>query len=82
VSNRHHSFEFRVSLVRPRSVARNKRSRVGVDAVINRSRHLLPLDEVTERLRLTGRAYVGVCSIPLAKIIGSVDRAGFRGEKS
>jgi hypothetical protein len=42
---------------------------------MNRSRHLLPLGEVTERLRLTGRAYLGVCSIPLAKIIGSVDRA-------
>ena len=42
---------------------------------MNRSRHLLPLGEVTERLRLTGRAYVGVCSIRLAKIIGSVDRA-------
>jgi hypothetical protein len=42
---------------------------------VNRSRYLLPLGEVTERLRLTGRAYVGVRSIPLAKIIGSVDRA-------
>ncbi len=42
---------------------------------MNRSRFLLPLGEVTERLRLTGRGYVGVCSIPLAKIIGSVDRA-------
>jgi hypothetical protein len=42
---------------------------------MNRSRYLLPFGEVTERLRLTGRAYVGVCSIPLAKIIGSVDRA-------
>jgi hypothetical protein len=42
---------------------------------MNRSRYLLPFGEVTERLRLTGRAYVGVRSIPLAKIIGSVDRA-------
>ena len=41
---------------------------------MDRSRSLLPFGEVTERLRLTGRAYVGVCSIPLAKIIGSVDR--------
>jgi hypothetical protein len=42
---------------------------------MNRSRSLLPFGEVTERLRLTGRAYVGIRSIPLAKIIGSVDRA-------
>jgi hypothetical protein len=42
---------------------------------MNRSRHLLPFGEVTERLRLTARAYVGVCSIAIAKIIGSVDRA-------
>jgi hypothetical protein len=69
VSSRHHLSDS----VAP--VTRNKHRRIGVDAFMNRSRHLLPLGEVTERLRLTGRAYVGVCSIPLAKIIGSVDRA-------
>jgi hypothetical protein len=36
---------------------------------------LLPLAEVTERLRVTGQGYLGVRSIPLTKIIGSVDRA-------
>ena len=40
-----------------------------------RSDSLLPLAEVTERLRVTGHSYVGVRSIPLEKIIGSVDRA-------
>jgi hypothetical protein len=42
---------------------------------MSRSRYLLPLGEVTERLRLTRRSYGGVRSIPIAKIIGSVDRA-------
>lgn len=36
---------------------------------------LLPLTEVTHRLRLTNRTYVGVATIPLERIIGSVDRA-------
>jgi hypothetical protein len=40
-----------------------------------RSDSLLPLAEVTERLRVTGHSYVGLRSIPLDKIIGSVDRA-------
>ncbi|HKX14319.1 MAG TPA: hypothetical protein VJN19_03925 [Propionibacteriaceae bacterium] len=42
---------------------------------MNKSESLLPLAEITDRLRVTGRGYVGVCSIPIAKIIGSVDRA-------
>ena len=43
--------------------------------IMNRTASLLPLGEVTDRLRVTGHSYVGVRSIPLAKIIGSVDRA-------
>jgi hypothetical protein len=35
---------------------------------------LLPLNEVTSRLRLLGQHYVGVTAIPVASIIGSVDR--------
>jgi hypothetical protein len=42
---------------------------------MNHSDSLLPLAEVTERLRVTRHGYVGVRSIPLDKIIGSVDRA-------
>ena len=42
---------------------------------MNKSDSLLPLAEVTDRLRVTGRGYAGVRSIPIAKIIGSVDRA-------
>jgi hypothetical protein len=42
---------------------------------MNKSESLLPLAEITDRLRVTGRGYVGACSIPIAKIIGSVDRA-------
>jgi hypothetical protein len=36
---------------------------------------LLPLDEASRRLRITGRSYVGVREIPLDRIIGSVDRS-------
>jgi hypothetical protein len=36
---------------------------------------LLPLDEVTQRLRILGQHYVGVTPIPVARIIGSLDRA-------
>ncbi|HYP44236.1 MAG TPA: hypothetical protein VEQ66_03450 [Propionibacteriaceae bacterium] len=36
---------------------------------------LLPFEEVTKRLRLTSRTYVGIQTIPLERIIGSVDRA-------
>jgi hypothetical protein len=43
--------------------------------IMNRTASLLPLGEVTERLRVTAHSYVGVRSIPLDKIIGSVDRA-------
>jgi len=43
--------------------------------ILNRTDSLLPLAEVTDRLRVTAHSYAGVCSIPLDKIIGSVDRA-------
>ena len=43
--------------------------------IVNRSDSLLPLAEVTDRLRISGHGYLGVRSIPLDKIIGSVDRA-------
>lgn len=36
---------------------------------------LLPLGEVTGRLRLLGQRYVGVRTIPIERIVGSVDRA-------
>ena len=36
---------------------------------------LLPLAEVTDRLRISGQHYVGVKPIPVGRIIGSVDRA-------
>ena len=42
---------------------------------MTRADSLLPLAEVTDRLRISGHGYVGVRSIPLDKIIGSVDRA-------
>lgn len=38
-------------------------------------RSLLPLAEVTDRLRIRGQHYVGVKTIPVERIIGSVDRA-------
>jgi hypothetical protein len=36
---------------------------------------LLPLREVTDRLRLLGTSYVGMRTIPIKAIVGSVDRA-------
>ena len=42
---------------------------------MTRADSLLPPAEVTDRLRVSGQGYVGVRSIPLDKIIGSVDRA-------
>ena len=36
---------------------------------------LLPLGEVTGRLRVLGQSYVGMREIPLRQIVGSVDRA-------
>jgi hypothetical protein len=38
------------------------------------TQELLPLDEVTRRLRLFDQVYVGVRSIPLDRIVGTVDR--------
>ena len=42
--------------------------------VSGRPRRLLAFDDVRERLRLGGPLYRGVQSVPLAQIIGSVDR--------
>jgi hypothetical protein len=36
---------------------------------------LLPLDEASRRLRVTGRSYTGVLEIPVERILGSVDRS-------
>jgi hypothetical protein len=36
---------------------------------------LLPLGEVTGRLRVLGQSYVGMRTIPISQIVGSVDRA-------
>jgi hypothetical protein len=36
---------------------------------------LLPFDEARNRLRVSGRAYLGVREIPLDRIVGSVDRS-------
>lgn len=36
---------------------------------------LLPLREVTDRLRVVGQHYVGLRSIPIERIVGSVDRS-------
>ena len=36
---------------------------------------LLPLGEVTGRLRLVGQHYVGMRTVPIERIVGSVDRA-------
>jgi hypothetical protein len=43
--------------------------------IMTRSDSLLPLAEVTDRLRVSGHGYAGVRSIPLDTIIGSADRA-------
>ena len=36
---------------------------------------LLPLEEVQRRLKIVGQSYVGVRSVPLERIVGSVDRS-------
>jgi hypothetical protein len=36
---------------------------------------LLPFDEASRRLRVSGRSYLGVREIPLERIVGSVDRS-------
>jgi hypothetical protein len=36
---------------------------------------LLPLDEVRRRLRITGQSYAGLRSVPIERIVGSVDRS-------
>ena len=41
--------------------------------------HLIPFDEVSRRLALAGRSYLGVREIPIDRIVGSLDRsADFR----
>ena len=35
---------------------------------------LLPYDDARQRLRIVGQSYVGVCPIPVERIIGSLDR--------
>jgi hypothetical protein len=35
---------------------------------------LLPLDEVRRRLRIIGQSYVGIVSIPVTQVVGSLDR--------
>ena len=37
---------------------------------------LLPLDEVRRRLRVVGQSYLGIVSIPVARVVGSLDRTG------
>jgi hypothetical protein len=37
---------------------------------------LLPLDEVRRRLRVVGQSYVGIISIPVVRVVGSLDRTG------
>jgi hypothetical protein len=37
--------------------------------------NLLPLDEVRSRLRITGQVHLGAQSIPVERIVGSVDRS-------
>ncbi|HWO08263.1 MAG TPA: hypothetical protein VNN80_02250, partial [Polyangiaceae bacterium] len=36
---------------------------------------LLPLNAVTDRLEIHGQAYAGMRTIPINRIVGSVDRA-------
>ena len=36
---------------------------------------LLPLGEVTDRLRILGQSYAGMRTIPVDRIVGSVDRS-------
>jgi hypothetical protein len=35
----------------------------------------IPFDEASRRLRVSGRAYRGIPEIPVARIVGSVDRS-------
>jgi hypothetical protein len=37
---------------------------------------LIPFDEASRRLRVSGRSYLGVREIPVDRIVGSVDRSG------
>jgi hypothetical protein len=36
---------------------------------------LIPFDEASRRLRVSGQSYLGVREIPIARIVGSVDRS-------
>jgi hypothetical protein len=46
-----------------------------IGVVMASEESLLPLAEVTDRLRIRGQHYVGVKTIPVGRIIGSVDRS-------
>jgi hypothetical protein len=37
---------------------------------------LIPFDEASRRLRVSGRSYIGIREIPVERIVGSVDRSG------
>ena len=55
---------------------RRKAARRLAETVKNEdTQELLPLEEVTRRLRVFNQSYVGVRSIPVAKIIGTLDRS-------
>ncbi len=45
-----------------------------IGAVVTSEESLLPLAEVTDRLRIRGQHYAGIQTIPVERIIGSVDR--------
>ena len=45
-----------------------------IGVVMASEESLLPLAEVTDRLRIRGQHYVGIKTIPVGRIIGSVDR--------
>jgi hypothetical protein len=51
------------------------RTMTTIDAVQAPEESLLPLAEVTDRLRIHGQHYEGVQTIPVARIIGTVDRS-------
>jgi hypothetical protein len=36
---------------------------------------LIPFDEASRRLRVSGRSYLGIQEIPIDRIVGSVDRS-------
>jgi hypothetical protein len=63
----------------PRTYERARRRKVArrlAEAVkLEDTQELLPLDEVTRRLRVFNQSYVGIRTIPIERIIGTVDRS-------